>query len=142
MLTKTFLPKTEDIQRKWYHLDAQGRVLGRLATQCAGLLRGKGKPYFTPNLDVGDFVIVTNVEKMKLTGKKLEQKIDFRYSGYPGGAKITPYRKMMEKNPERVLILAVKGMLPKNRLSERLLTKLKIYRGSQHPHTAQKPETI
>ncbi|MFH1259432.1 MAG: 50S ribosomal protein L13 [Elusimicrobiota bacterium] len=139
---KTYLPKKEDIQKKWYHLNAEGKVLGRLAVRCVGLLRGKGKVCFTPSVDTGDFVVVTNVEKMKITGKKLQQKVLFRHSGYPGGAKFTGYEKMMEDHPERVLYLAVKGMLPRNRLSDRLLTKLKIYRGAKNPHAVQKPETI
>jgi len=139
---KTFVPKKENIERKWYLIDASGLVLGRLATKIAELLRGKGKPIFSPRIDTGDYVIIINAEKVLLTGKKLEQKFHFTYSGYPGGAKFTRYDKLMAESPERAIRLAVKGMLPSNKLSNRLVTKLKIYRGSVHPHGAQKPQVI
>ena len=139
---KTFVPKMENIERKWYLIDASGLVLGRLATRVAELLRGKGKPIFSPRIDTGDYVIIINAEKVLLTGKKLEQKFHFTYSGYPGGAKFTRYDKLMAENPERAIRLAVKGMLPSNKLRNRLVTKLKIYRGSAHPHGAQKPQVI
>jgi len=139
---KTFVPKRENVERKWYLIDASGLVLGRLATKVAELLRGKGKPIFSPRIDTGDYVIIINAEKVLLTGKKLEQKFHFTYSGYPGGAKFTRYDKLMAENPERAIRLAVKGMLPSNKLRNRLVTKLKIYRGSAHPHGAQKPQVI
>ena len=139
---KTFVPKRENVERKWYLIDASGLVLGRLATKVAELLRGKGKPIFSPRIDTGDYVIIINAEKVLLTGKKLEQKFHFTYSGYPGGAKFTRYDKLMVESPERAIRLAVKGMLPSNKLSNRLVTKLKIYRGSAHPHGAQKPQVI
>lgn len=134
---KTFMPKTEEIQRKWHLMDAKGKVLGRLATQIADVLRGKNKALFTPYVDCGDFVVVTNAEKVVLTGKKIDQKTDFRHSGYPGGDKYVPYRKLMEERPERVIELAVKGMLPKNKLADRQITRLKVYRDGKHPHQAQ-----
>jgi len=139
---KTFAPKKQNIERKWYLIDASGLVLGRLATKVAGLLRGKGKPIFSPGIDTGDYVIIVNAEKVLVTGRKLEQKFHFTHSGYPGGAKFTRYEKLMAENPERAIRLAVKGMLPSNKLSNKLVTKLKIYRGSVHPHGAQKPQVI
>ena len=139
---KTFITKPKDIKRKWYLIDASGLVLGRLATRVANLLRGKGKPYYTPTMDAGDFVIIINAKKIKLTGKKLVQKTKFSHSGYPGGTKFIRYDKLMATYPERVIRMAVKGMLPHNKLSDKLITKLKIYRSSEHNHSSQKPERI
>jgi len=139
---KTFVPKKENIEKKWYLIDASGLVLGRLATKIAELLRGKGKPIFSPQMDTGDYVIIINAEKVLLTGKKLQQKFHFTHSGYPGGARFTRYDKLMTQNPEKAIRLAVKGMLPSNKLSDRLITKLKIYRGREHPHGAQNPQVI
>lgn len=139
---KTFVPKKENIEKKWCLIDASGLVLGRLATKVAELLRGKGKPIFSPHIDTGDYVIIINAGKVLLTGKKLEQKFHFTHSGYSGGTRFTRYDKLMAENPEKAIRLAVKGMLPSNKLSDRLITKLKIYRGSEHPHGAQKPQII
>lgn len=143
MLTKTTsIAKPENIERKWYVVDAEGLTLGRMATQIAAVLRGKNKPYFTPFIDTGDFVIVINADKVVLTGKKLEQKMYYRHSGYPGGFKATQYRHLMEKKPAFVVEKAIKGMLPKNKLGRQMYTKLKVYAGSEHPHAAQKPEKM
>ena len=129
-------------QRQWYVIDAQGQVLGRMATEIAKILRGKHKPIFTPNQDAGDFVIVVNAEQFKLTGTKLEKKIYYRHTEYPGGIRERTAAKMLEEKPEELIKLAVKGMLPKNRLSRKLATKLKIYAGPEHPHDAQKPQPL
>ena len=129
-------------QRQWYIVDAQGKVLGRMATEIARVLRGKNKPIFMPNTDAGDFVIVINARGVKLTGKKLEQKIYYRHTDYPGGIRERTAAKMLAEKPEEIVRLAVKGMLPKNRLSRRLVTKLKVYAGPEHPHEAQKPQTL
>jgi len=129
-------------QRQWYIVDAQGKVLGRMATEIARVLRGKNKPIFMPNADAGDFVIVINARGVKLTGKKLEQKIYYRHTDYPGGIRERTAAKMLAEKPEEIVRLAVKGMLPKNRLSRRLVTKLKVYAGPEHPHEAQKPQTL
>ena len=129
-------------QRQWYVVDAQGKVLGRMASEIAKVLRGKNKPIFTPNADAGDFVIVINARGVKLTGKKLQQKIYYRHTDYPGGIRERTAEKMLEEKPEDLVRLAVKGMLPKNRLSKKLVTKLKIYAGSEHPHEAQKPRPL
>ncbi len=137
---KTYHQKPSEVQRDWYVIDASGRVLGRLATQISTLLRGKHKPTFTPSIDGGDFVIVVNAEKIVLTGRKPEQKIYYRHSGYPGGLKATPYKMMLARHPDRILRLAVKRMLPKNRMGRRLLSKLRIYAGPNHPHAAQQPK--
>lgn len=134
--------KTEDADRKWYVVDAQDQVLGRLAVKIARVIRGKHKPIFTPNMDTGDFVIVLNADKIKMTGKRELQKTYFSHSGYPGGAKTRSFREMIEKKPEFVIENAVKGMLPKNRLGKQLIKKLKVYTGDNHPHTAQKPEVL
>lgn len=139
---KTFVTKLKDIERKWYLIDADGLVLGRLATRVANLLRGKGKVYYTPNLDTGDFVIIVNAKKVKLTGKKLQQKTSFSHSGYPGGTRFIKYDKIMATRPEWAVRKAVKGMLPHNKLSDKLIDKLKVYKGSEHDHAAQKPERI
>jgi large subunit ribosomal protein L13 len=137
---KTYSQKASEVQRDWYVVDATDQVLGRLATQIAGLLRGKHKPTFTPHIDSGDFVVVVNAEKIKLVGRKPWQKVYYRHSGYPGGIKATPYKMMLAKHPDRILRSAVKGMLPKNRLGRRLMTKLRIYAGPEHPHAAQQPK--
>ncbi len=139
---KTPLPKVNEIQKKWFVVDASGKVLGRLATQLATRLRGKHRPDFTPHLDTGDFIIVINAEKVKLTGRKLDQKLYHRHSGYLGGLKSYNARTMLEKKPEEVIRLAVKRMMPKNRLARHQLKKLKVYRGSDHPHQAQMPEPL
>jgi large subunit ribosomal protein L13 len=133
----TYLAKTGEIQRKWHLIDADGKVLGRLATKVADLLRGKGKRIFSNDVDCGDFVIITNASKIALTGNKLEQKIAYRHSGYPGGDKYTPYKRLMAESPEKAMEFAVKGMLPKNKLGARQLKRLKIYRDTAHPHAAQ-----
>ena len=137
---KTYSAKPGEITRDWYVVDADGQTLGRLATQIADRLRGKGKPQFTPHVDTGDFVVVVNAEKIAVTGKKLEDKMYYRHSGYPGGLKVRPLREQLERRPTEVLRKAVKGMLPKNKLSRHQLTKLKIYAGPEHPHTAQEPK--
>jgi len=137
---KTYHQKASEIQRDWYVVDATNEVLGRLSSQIATLLRGKHKPTYTPSNDGGDFVIVVNCEKIRIMGRKAEQKVYYRHTGYPGGLKATPYKLMLAKNPERILRTAVKGMLPKNRLGRRLLGKLRIYTGPNHPHAAQQPK--
>jgi large subunit ribosomal protein L13 len=134
--------KTEDADKKWYLVDAKDQVLGRLASKIATIIRGKNKPIFTPNTDTGDYVIVINAEKIKVTGKREQLKQYISHSGYPGGQKITTLDKMRAKKPEFVVHQAVKGMLPKNRLGRKLITNLKVYAGENHPHAAQKPETL
>src|SRR5690606_11610866 len=131
-----------DIERRWYVVDAEGKVLGRLATEIARVLRGKHKPMYTPHLDTGDFVVVVNADKVQLTGKKPEKKAYFRHSGYMGGERFIPFRTMQEKHPERVIELAVKGMLPKNNLGRLMRKKLKVYAGPTHPHEAQQPTVL
>ncbi|MGE5453887.1 MAG: 50S ribosomal protein L13 [Methylocystaceae bacterium] len=138
---KTYMAKPEEIQRKWFVIDAEGQSLGRLASEVATILRGKHTPYYTPHVDTGDFVIVINAEKVVLTGNKLKQKKYYYHTGYPGGIKEVPYEIMMVKRPEKAVELAVKGMLPHNRLGRAQFKKLKVYRGTEHPHNAQKPET-
>lgn len=137
---KSFLAKPQEIERKWYIIDAEGKTLGRLASEVAKILRGKHKPIYTPHVDTGDHVIIINAEKIVLTGKKLEQKYYRYHTGYPGGLREVPYRKLMAENPEKAVFLAVKGMLPKNRLGRKMIKKLRVYRGSEHNHQAQKPE--
>ena len=139
---KTFMAKAETVERKWYVVDAEGMVLGRLASQVAHILRGKHKPTFTPNTDTGDHVIVINADKIVLTGKKLDQKIYYHHSGYPGGLKKTPYRRLMQTKPEFVIKHAVVGMLPKGPLGRKMVTKLRVYAGPEHEHEAQKPEVL
>jgi large subunit ribosomal protein L13 len=139
---KTYTPKAADIQRRWLLVDAEDKVLGRLASEIAKLLRGKHKPMYTPHLDTGDFVIVVNAEKVRLTGSKVDRKTYFRHSGYMGGERLIPFRDMQAKHPERIIELAVKGMLPKNNLGRLMRRKLKVYAGPEHPHEAQQPETI
>lgn len=136
---KTYSQKASEVQRDWHVVDATGLTLGRLATQIAVLLRGKHKPTFSPNLDGGDFVVVVNAEKVRLTGRKPDQKMYYRHSNYPGGLKITPFKLMLAKHPDRILRFAVKGMLPKTRLGRQQITKLKIYTGPTHPHAGQQP---
>lgn len=139
---KTFMAKAEEVQRKWYVVDAAGKPLGRLASGVAGVLRGKNKPIFTPHVDTGDNVIVINAESVMLTGNKPDQKVYRRHSGWPGGLKETKYKYMMAKSPEKVIELAVKGMLPHNSLGRAMFRKLKVYRGAEHGHQAQKPEIL
>jgi len=139
---KTFYPKQEDITRSWHVVDAAGQNLGRLATRIAGVLMGKTKPEFTPGVDVGDFVIVVNAEKITVTGKRLDQKIYYRHSGYPGGLKSITLRNQLEKFPDRVIRSAVWGMIPRNRHGRKLMKKLKIYAGPEHPHKAQNPSVL
>ena len=136
----TYMAKPSEVQRSWYVIDAEGRPLGRVATEAARLLRGKHKPIFTPHIDTGDHVIIINAAKVVLTGHKLDQKIYYHHSGYPGGLKRTIYRRLMEKRPTFVMEKAVRGMLPKNRLGRAMFKKLKVYQGSEHPHASQKPE--
>lgn len=136
---KTYSAKPLEVERKWYIIDAEGKTLGRLATVCANLLRGKTKPEFTPNIDTGDFVIVINADKVKVSGNKETDKIYLHHTGYPGGLKTASFKEMMEKDPTRVIEKAVKGMLPHNTLGSQQFTKLKVYVGSEHPHDAQKP---
>lgn len=140
-MTRTFSPKPEDVQRDWVIIDATDIVLGRLATHAAVLLRGKHKPTFAPHMDMGDFVIIINAEKVALTGAKLAQKRAYRHSGYPGGLSSMTYIEMLEKHPTRAVEKAVRGMLPKNSIGRAQLTKLKVYAGSEHPHAAQQPKT-
>ena len=139
---KTFVAKKEDVIRDWYLVDADNQVLGRIATSIANVLRGKNKPTYTPSIDTGDFVIVVNAEKIMLTGAKFDDKIYYSHSGFPGGIKSISAGKLLQKRPEEVIRKAVKGMLPKNKLSRHMLSKLKIYAGSEHPHKAQQPKTI
>jgi large subunit ribosomal protein L13 len=139
---KTWNAKPHEVDRRWYVVDAEGRTLGRLATAVADTLRGKRKPQFTPHVDTGDFVIVVNAEKIRVTGKKLDDKIYYRHSGYPGGIKSRPLRAELDRRPTEVLRHAVKGMLPRNRLGRAQIRKLKIYAGPDHPHSAQSPEPL
>lgn len=139
---KTFMAKPQEVERKWLIVDASGKPLGRLASEVAKLLRGKHKPTYTPHVDTGDHVIVLNAEKVVLTGKKLEQKVYRHYSGYPGGMKEIKYKHFMATKPERAVELAIKGMLPKNSLGRAMYRKLKVYKGTEHEHQAQKPEAI
>lgn len=139
---KTYMAKVEDIQRKWYIIDATGKPLGRLSSEVAKILRGKNKPIFTPNVDTGDHVIVINASKTVLTGKKLEQKLYRHHSLYPGGLKEIKYKDIMNSKPELAIMHAVKGMLPKNSLGRKMLTKLRVFRNSEHEHEAQKPEVL
>ena len=139
---KTFMANPDKIERKWFVVDAEGATLGRLSTEVASILRGKKKPEYTPNVDTGDYVIVVNAEKIKVTGKKLDQKIYYRHSDHVGGLKETTLREMLAKKPERVIELAVKGMLPKGPLGRTMGKKLFVYAGAEHPHIAQKPEAL
>ena len=139
---KTFMPKAADITRKWYVVDAEGLALGRVASQVANILRGKNKPIYTPNVDTGDYVIVVNAAKVILTGKKLDQKIYYKHSGFVGGLKETKYRKLLAEKPEEALRHAVVGMLPKGPLGRQMAKKMKIYAGAEHEHAAQQPEKL
>ncbi|MCK6499211.1 MAG: 50S ribosomal protein L13 [Nitrospira sp.] len=139
---KTFLPKQAQDQRRWHLIDADGAVLGRLAVQVADILRGKNKPIYTPHLDAGDFVVVINAEKIRVTGAKETDKLYMTYSGWKGGEKYRSVAQIRAKAPEELIHRAVKGMIPKNRLGRQLLTKLKVYRGADHPHSAQKPAPL
>jgi len=134
-----FAKKEEPIDKKWVLIDAEGKILGRMATEIADILRGKNKPVYTPHVDTGDFVVVINAEKVRLTGRKWDQKVYYHHSGYIGGIKAHPAREVLEKKPEELVRYAVKRMLPKNRLGRKMFTKLKVYRGSEHPHEAQLP---
>jgi large subunit ribosomal protein L13 len=139
---KTYTAKPGEIERRWYVVDADSKTLGRLATHIADVLRGKDKPAYTPHVDTGDFVIVVNAEKVHVTGQKLDQKLYYRHSGYPGGLRSRTLREQLERRPEEVLRKAVRGMLPKNKLASAQLRKLKIYAGPEHPHAAQNPEPL
>ncbi|MFT4148396.1 MAG: 50S ribosomal protein L13 [Micrococcaceae bacterium] len=139
---RTYTPKPGDVTRQWHIIDATDVVLGRLASQAATLLRGKHKTIFAPHQDTGDFVIIINADKVALTGSKLQQKMAYHHSGYPGGLRSTSYAELLEKNPVRAVEKAVKGMLPKNSLGAQTASKLKVYAGSEHPHAAQNPETF
>jgi len=139
---KTYNAKPGEIAPDWYLVDAEGKTLGRLATQIADRLRGKGKPQYTPHVDTGDFVIVVNAEKIAVTGKKLDDKKYYRHSGYPGGLRVRALREQLDRRPTEVLRVAVKGMLPRNRLARQQLTKLKIYAGPEHPHESQAPKPL
>lgn len=141
-IQKTHFTTPDEIERKWYVVDVQGKTLGRAASEIAQILRGKHKPSFVPNLDVGDFVVVVNCEKIHVTGRRLDQKLYYRYSGYPGGLYKKTLRELLDKHPERAIKFAVKGMLPKGPLGRAMLRKLKVYAGGEHPHEAQKPEVL
>jgi large subunit ribosomal protein L13 len=140
MMMKTYTPKAGEVPHHWYVLDADGKALGRLATQVATVLKGKLKPAFTPHLDLGDHVVIVDAERVRISGRKIEQESYFRHSGYPGGARFTPLAEVFDKRPEEVVRLAVRGMLPRNRLGRAIMRKLKIYRGPEHPHVSQMPE--
>lgn len=138
----TYVAKSSEIERKWYVVDAEGQTLGRLATEVARVLSGKHKPEYTPFIDSGDYVIIVNAEKVKLSGKKMDQKVYRHHSGYPGGLKQVSFREMRQKHPERILEKAIKGMLPKNKLGRQMYRKLKVYAGPDHKHSAQQPEAL
>jgi large subunit ribosomal protein L13 len=139
---RTFTAKTAEIEREWYVIDAEGQTLGRLASKIAPIIKGKHKPIYTPHLDCGDFVIVINAEKVRVTGRKLDQKMYYRHSQYPGGLSAINLRDQLAKHPERVLQAAVRGMLPKNKLGRQMIKKLKVYSGDSHPHEAQQPKPL
>ncbi|MDZ7725425.1 MAG: 50S ribosomal protein L13 [candidate division KSB1 bacterium] len=139
---KTYSPKPKDVERKWYVIDAEDLALGRLACKVAHIVRGKHKPMWAPHADVGDYVIIVNADKVKLTGRKAQDKVYYHHSGYPGGIKATPIWRMQERKPEFVVQKAIRGMLPRNRLGRKLLKHAKIYKGEAHPHTAQQPEPL
>jgi len=141
-MNKTSVPSPDSIDRQWFLVDAENQTLGRLATEVASVLRGKTKPNFTPHLDTGDFVIVVNAEKIKVTGKKSDQKLYRRHSGRPGGMKVETFKSLQARIPERIVEKAIKGMLPHTRLGRQLFNKLKVYKGSDHPHAAQEPKTL
>ncbi len=139
---RTYTTKTAEIKREWYLVDAQGQTLGRLASKIASIIRGKHKPIYSPHLDCGDFVIVINADKVRVTGRKLDQKNYYRHSGYPGGLKTTNLRDQLAQHPERVIETAIRGMLPKNKLGRQMIKKLKVYAGDAHPHQAQQPKPL
>jgi large subunit ribosomal protein L13 len=139
---KTYVTRNKDVQREWYVVDAAGQTLGRLAARVARILHGKHKPTYSPSVDTGDFVVVVNAEKIHVTGRKLDQKIYYRYSGYPGGLKEITLRNLLQRHPTRVIEHAVRGMLPKNRLGRQMFKKLKVYAGPDHPHAAQQPKQL
>jgi large subunit ribosomal protein L13 len=139
---RTFTAKETDIEREWYVVDAEGQTLGRLAARIAPILKGKHKPIYTPHLDCGDFVIIVNADKVRVTGRKLDQKFYHHHSGYPGGLKSINLRDQLARHPERVLQAAIRGMLPKNKLGRRMIKKLKVYAGDSHPHQAQRPKPL
>lgn len=139
---RTFTAKKEEIERGWYVVDAEGQTLGRLASKIAPILKGKHKPIYTPHLDCGDFVVVINADKVRVTGRKMDQKFYYRHSGYPGGIKSISLRDQLAQHPERVVQAAVRGMLPKNKLGRQMIKKLKIYAGDSHPHSAQQPKSL
>lgn len=139
---KTFVTKPAEVERSWFVVDAEGQNLGRLATRIATILRGKHKPIYSPSVDCGDYVVVVNADKIAVTGRRLDQKRYYRYSGYPGGLTEITLREQLEKHPDRVVGAAVKGMLPKNALGRKMFKKLKVYAGAEHPHEAQQPETL
>ena len=141
-MNKTYTTKPSDITRKWYVVDAQGKTLGRLATRVASILKGKHKPEYSPHMDVGDFVVIINADKIHVTGRKMDQKIYYRHSGYPGGLSKITLRNQLVRYPTRAVELAVRGMLPRNRLGRKMLRKLKVYASPEHPHAAQKPEKL
>jgi len=141
-VSTTFMANPQNVERKWYVVDAEGKTLGRLASQIAAILRGKNKPTFTPHVDCGDFVVIVNAEKIQVTGKKVSDKVYLRHTGYPGGQKSITFGRLIETRPIRVLELAIKGMLPHNRLGRQMYRKLKVYAGPEHPHAAQKPEKL
>ena len=141
-MSNTYVTKEADVERKWHVVDAEGETLGRLASRIAPILRGKHKPIYSPSVDCGDYVVVVNAEKIDVTGRRLDQKTYYRHSQYPGGLKKLTLRQQLEKNPERVIATAVRGMLPKNKLGRRMFKKLKVYAGPEHPHQAQQPEPL
>ncbi|NLK00788.1 MAG: 50S ribosomal protein L13 [Clostridia bacterium] len=141
-MSKTYIPKLKDTDNKWYLVDAEGKTLGRLASEVASILRGKHKPTFTPHMNMGDHVIVINAQGVVLTGNKLEQKRRHWHTGHPGGVKSVSYKKLMDERPERVIMYAVRGMLPKNKLGSAMLKKLRVYKDAEHPHEAQKPRVL
>ena len=142
IVERTYVTKQEDVKREWYVVDAAGQTLGRLATRIASILRGKHKPTFSPSVDTGDYVIIVNAERVRVTGRKLDQKIYYRHTGYPGGLKQITLRDQLKKHPTRVVEHAVRGMLPKNRIGRQMFKKLKIYAGPDHPHEAQQPKPL
>jgi len=139
---KTTSAKSSEVERKWHVIDADGKVVGRLASRVASVLRGKDKPIFTPHVDTGDYVVIINADKVRFTGNKLNKKVYYHHSGFIGGIKKESARDIMNENPERILVTAVRGMLPKNRLGKQILKKLKVYSGPDHPHQAQNPESL
>ena len=139
---KTIFAKDTDVERKWHLIDADGLVVGRLATKVADILRGKNKAIYTPHTDTGDFVVIVNAKKVRFTGNKLEQKKYYHHTGYPGGIKMATAKELMNETPERIIISAVRGMLPKNKLAKQQLSKIKVYSGPEHPHQAQKPTSF